>query len=134
MRKSVLLLMAAVSLLMGSCLKSVDDLNLCTKTIYTGRVVDKNTGLPLANKEVVIGDWDHLWDKDVENMRYVAFRTHTNSSGTFTITADYESVVTADFICDLVILKDDNHYSAVLELLGAGKPVYDYGTIKLEHI
>lgn len=131
MKRFYLLIVCIATLMMNGCLKSVDDLDLCTETIYTGRVVDKTTGVALANKEVVIADWDHYngWEVDNSNLTNVISRTFTNSSGGFSLKFDYHSVGNAD----LIVLCDNYYFGTVVRLQGAGKPTYDYGTIKIEH-
>lgn len=132
MKRVYLLIICIATLLMSGCLKSVEDLNFCSETTYTGRVVDKATGVALSNREVVLADWDHVNGSEVENsnLSNVIARTFTNSSGCFALKLDYGSLNEGGYP-DLIVLRDNDYYGTVFELQGAGKPTYDYGTIKL---
>lgn len=121
MKKFFLLFAMSVSLLMSSCLKSVDDLGYSTTTTYRGRVVSKTGQSPLSNVPVaLVGDEDHT--------NNVIVKTRTNSSGYFELKVDYK---TLDWGTVIYVDGGEDYEKKFLELQGAGKESYDYENVVL---
>lgn len=121
MKKYFLFLVMAVSLLMSSCLKSVDDLGYSTTTTYRGRVVSKNSQKPISNVLVALVE-------DQNHTNNVIVKTRTNSSGYFELKVDYKTI---DWGTVIYIDGGDDYEKEFLGLQGAGKEYYDYEDVVL---
>ena len=111
----------AVSLLMSSCLKSVDDLGYSTTTTYRGRVVSKNSQKPISNVPVALVEGQN-------HTNNVIVKTRTNSSGYFELKVDYKTIDRGTVI---YIDGGDDYEKKFLGLQGAGKEYYDYENVVL---
>lgn len=121
MKKYFLFLVMAVSLLMSSCLKSVDDLGYSTTTTYRGRVVSKNSQKPISNVPVALVEGQN-------HTNNVIVKTRTNSSGYFELKVDYKTIDRGTVI---YIDGGDDYEKKFLGLQGAGKEYYDYENVVL---
>lgn len=121
MKKYFLFLVMAVSLLMSSCLKSVDDLGYSTTTTYRGRVVSKIGQKPISNVPVALVEGQN-------HTNNVIVKTRTNSSGYFELKVDYKTIDRGTVI---YIDGGDDYEKKFLGLQGAGKEYYDYENVVL---
>lgn len=128
MKKIILLLCAAMTLTLISCLK---DVNGVFKTTYTGYLVDELTGSPLANKKIAVGEIDGYDYDHIDELTMVPSEketAYTDDKGYFILFVNYSCLTFYDRI---VIPSTSTHHGMVMELQGAGKKTYHYGNIQV---
>lgn len=120
MKNYLLLIVAVASMLMSSCLKSLDEDDFVLSTTYTGKVV-KSNGEPVAHSKVVARTYMDL------------FTFYTDSEGNFSFTIDYRVFDDVPYNFDIYYGSYD-HEEVRIILAGRGKPSCDLGIIHLRRI
>ena len=118
MKKYLLLLVAAATMLASGCLKSSDADDLVFSTTFYGKVV-KNNGEPLANTRVSIGTGTYSY--------YEILTAFTDTEGKFSFTIDYNSYDGS--LPDQIIIKGE-----LFNFGGYGQKSCDLGTLHMEEI
>ena len=120
----LLFFIAATSFLMSSCLKDID---VVTKTTYTGCIVEKGTNNPIVNRRVLI----------CNTSATIFESTTTNEQGRFSLTLDYAACYGEEiYLCYSGGVPHSPVYSSsyyyILQLTGIGREKYDYGILEVE--
>ena len=124
MKIKAILFCLLITFVFSSCLDKVEDYGYYTEITYTGILVDKQTGNPLSDKEVLVGNL-HGYEDECYITNQVA-STYSDSQGHFSFTIKYSQI---DWEHVLIIPETSTHQCVFKGLAGAGQKTYNYGNI-----
>lgn len=120
MKKIYLVTLVLCSLLLGGCLKSLDDEGLGNGTLLKGRVVENDSGMAASRVDVIVTNGERQGEM-----------TRTGSDGSFLLTVTFEQM-TEDYY--LLLAADSLYRTTIISLpnIGYGLKEYDMQTIAVD--